>query len=67
MGGKHRTEQFIFNIVHDSIANISTDGLPHILFYLAGVTCWTYFAETLTKTSTLTKWILSKSKPPRST
>ena len=34
-----------------NIAGISTDGLPKILFYLAGVTCWTYFADTLTKTS----------------
>jgi lipopolysaccharide transport system permease protein len=41
----------MFTFVFGRIANISTDGLPHILFYLAGVTCWTYFAETLTKTS----------------
>jgi lipopolysaccharide transport system permease protein len=41
----------VFTIVFGNIAKISTDGLPQIVFYLAGVTCWTYFAETLTKTS----------------
>jgi len=41
----------MFTFVFGRIANISTDGLPHMLFYLAGVTCWAYFAETLTKTS----------------
>ncbi|MDX1811797.1 MAG: ABC transporter permease [Gammaproteobacteria bacterium] len=41
----------VFTLVFGNIANISTDGLPHILFYLAGITCWNYFAETLTKTS----------------
>ncbi len=39
----------VFSIVFGNIAQISTDGLPHTLFYLAGITCWTYFAETLTK------------------
>lgn len=34
-----------------NIANISTDGLPQILFYMAGIVCWNYFAESLTKTS----------------
>lgn len=41
----------VFTVVFGNIANISTDGLPHVVFYLAGVTCWTYFSETLTKTS----------------
>ena len=41
----------VFTLVFGNIAGISTDGLPKILFYLSGVTCWGYFAETLTKTS----------------
>jgi len=41
----------IFTVVFGTIAGISTDGLPQILFYLAGITCWNYFSECLTKTS----------------
>ncbi len=41
----------IFTIVFGEIANLSTDGIPQVLFYLSGVTCWTYFATTLTSTS----------------
>jgi lipopolysaccharide transport system permease protein len=42
----------MFTLVFGKIAGLSTDGLPQILFYLAGVTVWSYFAECLTKTST---------------
>jgi lipopolysaccharide transport system permease protein len=46
----------VFTIIFGNIAKISTDGLPHILFYMSGITCWNYFAECLTKTSeTFTK------------
>lgn len=41
----------VFTLVFKNIAGISTDGLPGILFYLAGITCWAYFSESLTKTS----------------
>lgn len=41
----------IFTVVFGRIAQISTDGVPQILFYLTGLTCWNYFAECLTKTS----------------
>jgi lipopolysaccharide transport system permease protein len=40
-----------FVVIFGNIAKISTDGLPQILFYLAGITIWNYFAETLTATS----------------
>jgi lipopolysaccharide transport system permease protein len=40
-----------FTIVFGNIAKISTDGLPQVLFYMAGVTCWRYFSDSLTKTS----------------
>lgn len=41
----------MFTIVFGNIANISTDGMPQILFYMLGTTAWTYFSTCLTKTS----------------
>ena len=41
----------MFTIVFGNIANISTDGMPQILFYMLGTTVWTYFSTCLTKTS----------------
>lgn len=40
-----------FTVIFGNLAKVSTDGLPQILFYLCGITLWTYFADTLTKTS----------------
>ena len=40
-----------FTVIFGSLAKISTDGLPQILFYMCGITLWNYFADTLTKTS----------------
>lgn len=45
----------IYTFVFGSLAAISTDGLPQPLFYLAGITAWNYFADCLTKTSTVFK------------
>lgn len=42
-----------FSIIFGNLAGISTDGLPKILFYMAGVTCWGYFASCLTQTSSV--------------
>lgn len=41
-----------FTFIFGNIAKISTDGNPSTLFYLAGITIWTYFSDCLTKTST---------------
>lgn len=41
----------MFTIVFGNIANISTDGMPQIVFYMLGTTVWTYFSSCLTKTS----------------
>ena len=41
----------IFIIIFTRIARLSTDGLPPLLFYLAGITIWNYFSECLSKTS----------------
>ncbi len=40
-----------FVVIFGGIAKISTDGLPQMLFYLAGITVWNYFSETLSSTS----------------
>ena len=41
----------MFTIVFGRIANISTEGVPQFLFYLAGNTIWMYFSGSLTKTA----------------
>ena len=41
----------MYTIVFGNIANISTDGMPQIVFYMLGTTVWTYFSSCLTKTS----------------
>lgn len=43
----------IYTFVFGNLANISADGLPKPLFYLAGITAWNYFSDCLTKTSTV--------------
>lgn len=45
----------IYIVLFGNIAKLSTDGLPQILFYLAGITVWNYFSESLNKTSTVFK------------
>lgn len=42
----------VFTIIFTGVAKIPTDGLPPMLFYLAGTTPWNYFASCLNKTST---------------
>ena len=41
----------VYMVVFGGIARISTDGIPSILFYSAGVIIWNYFSETLNLTS----------------
>jgi len=45
----------MFALVFGRIAGIPTDGIPMILFYLSGLTLWTYFSECLNKTATVLK------------
>jgi lipopolysaccharide transport system permease protein len=45
----------VYTFVFGNLAKISTDGLPQQLFYLTGITAWNYFADCLTKTSTVFK------------
>jgi lipopolysaccharide transport system permease protein len=45
----------MFTVVFGRLAGLSTDGIPPLLFYMAGITCWNYFADCLNKTSTTFK------------
>ena len=45
----------IYTFIFGGLANLSTDGLPQPLFYMAGITAWNYFADCITKTSTVFK------------
>lgn len=41
----------IFTVVFGNIIKVPTDGLPPMLFYMAGIVSWSYFATCLTSTS----------------
>jgi lipopolysaccharide transport system permease protein len=42
----------VFLAVFHKIANISTDGIEPVLFYMSGIAIWNYFSSCLTATST---------------
>jgi lipopolysaccharide transport system permease protein len=42
----------IFTLVFGGIAGISTDGVPQVLFYMAGNAVWSFFASCINKTAT---------------
>jgi lipopolysaccharide transport system permease protein len=41
----------LFTLIFGKVAKLSTDGLPPMLFYMAGITCWSYFAECLNRSA----------------
>jgi lipopolysaccharide transport system permease protein len=41
----------VFTIIFGKVAAIPTDGIPPVLFYMAGIVFWRYFSDCLTKTS----------------
>ncbi len=43
----------IFTLIFGKLGGFKTDGIPQPLFYLAGITAWNYFADCITKTSTV--------------
>src|ERR1700750_440500 len=43
----------IYTFIFGNLAAIPTDGIPQPLFYLEGITAWNYFADCLTKTSSV--------------
>lgn len=42
-----------FTIIFGNIAQLSTDGAPKIVFYMAGITLWNYFSSCLTTVSSV--------------
>lgn len=42
----------VFTVIFGKIANLPTDGLPQMLFYMSGNVLWSYFSSCLTSTST---------------
>lgn len=40
-----------FTIIFGNIAQLSTDGAPKVVFYMAGITLWNYFSSCLTSVS----------------
>lgn len=43
----------IYIIIFGQVAKLSTDGIPQLAFYLAGITIWNYFSDSLVKTSSV--------------
>lgn len=43
---------FVFTVIFGNIAQLPTDGLPQMLFYMSGNILWNYFSTCLTNTST---------------
>ena len=41
----------VFTVIFSGIANIATDDIPPILFYMSGIIAWNYFASCLSNTS----------------
>lgn len=40
-----------FTIIFGKVAQLSTDGAPQVVFYMAGITLWNYFSSCLTNVS----------------
>ena len=40
-------------VIFGNVAKLSTDGMPMLVFYMAGITVWNYFSQTLTSTATV--------------
>jgi lipopolysaccharide transport system permease protein len=43
----------IYMVIFARVANISTEGVPPILFYLGGISIWNYFGICFSRTSTI--------------
>jgi lipopolysaccharide transport system permease protein len=44
-----------FTFVFGRVTEISTSGIPKVIFYLSGIIIWTFFSECFTKTATVFK------------
>lgn len=43
----------MYVLIFGRVAGLAPEGVPMLVFYLAGVTIWNYFSETLNKTATV--------------
>jgi lipopolysaccharide transport system permease protein len=43
----------MYTFIFGNLAGIKTGDVPGPVFYMAGITCWNYFADCITKTSTV--------------
>jgi lipopolysaccharide transport system permease protein len=41
----------LFTVIFGRVAKLPTDSLPPALFYMAGITCWSYYAECLNRSA----------------
>jgi lipopolysaccharide transport system permease protein len=41
----------LFTLIFGRVARLPTENVPPVLFYMAGITCWNYFAECLNRAS----------------
>jgi lipopolysaccharide transport system permease protein len=41
----------LFTLIFGRVAKLPTDGLPPMLFYMAGITCWNYFSDCLNRSA----------------
>ena len=42
----------VYNFIFGTVAGMSTDGIPQLLFYLTSTSLWTFFAASVTKNAT---------------
>lgn len=42
----------VFTVIFGKVAKISTDGIPHFVFYMSGTVIWTYFTGVLNNSGT---------------
>ena len=43
----------MYTFIFGDLAGIKTGDVPGPVFYMAGITCWNYFSDCITKTSTV--------------
>ena len=41
---------FVFSVIFNKVAKISTEEIPPYLFYMSGIIAWNYFSSCLTST-----------------
>ena len=41
----------VFTIIFGKVANVSTDGVPHLIFYMCGTVLWNYFQGCMTQSA----------------